>query len=107
MKTQGRPGSIVLMASMGGVAGAGFTVGFSHQQGRRGVDGQRPSPTRWDRTASESIPSAPAPSTPNSCAPHPKSHAPPRDFGKRAPLRRLGHAVQGRRHDRLARLGFV
>jgi len=33
MKAQGRPGSIALMASMGGIAGAGFTVGFSTSKG--------------------------------------------------------------------------
>jgi L-rhamnose 1-dehydrogenase len=33
MKAQGRPGSIVLMASMGGIAGAGFTVGYSTSKG--------------------------------------------------------------------------
>jgi L-rhamnose 1-dehydrogenase len=90
MKAQGRPGSIVLMASMGGIAGAGFTVGFSTSKGgvvllakgprRRAGTARHPSQFRRPRRAIDTQLLRATPEIARAAE----------GFGKRAPLRRLG-----------------
>jgi len=107
MKAQGRPGSIVLMASMGGIAGAGFTVGFSTSKGgvvlmakgprRRAGTARHPSQFRRPRRAIDTQLLRATPEIARAAE----------GFRQTRPATPARPAVQGRRHDRLARLGFV
>ncbi|MFF1913427.1 SDR family NAD(P)-dependent oxidoreductase [Streptomyces sp. NPDC058239] len=75
MKDPATPGSIVLMAGMGELVGAGFTV--AHSTSRGGVILMAKSlADALGPTASGATPCAPAPSTPISCGPRPTSRKP-------------------------------
>lgn len=89
MKARGKPGSIVLMASMGGLVGAGFTVAYSTSKGgivlmaKALADALGPDGIRVNSIAPGTIDTELLRSTPDIAAASEK-------FRQRTPLRRLG-----------------
>ncbi|NDZ17474.1 3-ketoacyl-ACP reductase [Variovorax sp. WS11] len=89
MKARGKPGSIVLMASMGGIAGAGMTVAYSTSKGgvvlmaKALADALGPDGIRVNSVAPGTIDTHLLRSTPDIAAASER-------FRQRTPLRRLG-----------------
>ncbi|MEJ8821175.1 SDR family oxidoreductase [Variovorax humicola] len=89
MQARGRPGSIVLMASMGGIAGAGMTVAYSTSKGgvvlmaKALADALGPQGIRINAVAPGTIDT-------HLLRTNPAIAAASEGFRKRTPLRRLG-----------------